>query len=215
LTGFDGVEIHGAHGYLIDQFLKDSINDRTDEYGGSLENRCRFLMQVVEAVVRSIGVDRVAIRISPIIDYIDATDSDPVALGLAVIDNLNKLQAKFGSRLAYLHVTQPRYIVEETANNVSDNEKVVQAQMMSKLREAYHGNFMSSGGYTKELGVQAVAKGEVDLIAIGRMFISNPDLVERFKIDAPLNKYVRATFYISDPVVGYIDYPFLGEDKKL
>ena len=108
-TGFDGIEIHGAHGYLIDQFLKDGINDRTDEYGGSLANRCRFLMQVVQAVVSAIGAERVAVRISPAIDHLDAIDSDPLKLGLAVVERLNNFQKELGRKLTYLHVTQPRY----------------------------------------------------------------------------------------------------------
>jgi len=107
-AGFDGIEIHGAHGYLIDQFLKDGINDRTDSYGGSLSNRCRFLLEVTRAVVSAIGAERVAVRVSPAIDHLDAYDSDPMRLGLAVVDKLNALQQEAGC-LAYLHVTQPRY----------------------------------------------------------------------------------------------------------
>ncbi|KAJ0090042.1 hypothetical protein Patl1_13572 [Pistacia atlantica] len=103
------IEIHGAHGYLIDQFLKDGINNRSDEYGGSLANRCRFLMEVVQAVSAAIGADRVGVRISPAIDHLDATDSDPLNLGLAVIERLNKLQEDVGEKLTYLHITQPRY----------------------------------------------------------------------------------------------------------
>lgn len=209
-AGFDGVEIHAAHGYLIDEFLKDSINDRTDAYGGSLENRCRFLKQVVQSVVGAVGSDRVAVRISPAIDHLDATDSDPLGLGLAVVDELNKLQAHRGSKLAYLHVTQPRFTAHGTKDNMGQQE--LEAQMLRKLKEAYEGSFMSSGGYTKELGMEAVAKGEADLVAYGRIFISNPDLVNRFKVNGPLNPYDRTTFYTHDPVVGYTDYPFLGDN---
>jgi len=108
-AGFDGIEIHGAHGYLIDQFLKDGINERTDEYGGSLSNRCRFLLEVTRAVVSAIGADRVAVRVSPAIDHLDAYDSNPLQLGLAVVDRLNALQQEVGRLLAYFHVTQPRY----------------------------------------------------------------------------------------------------------
>ncbi|GAB4853728.1 12-oxophytodienoate reductase 3 [Ancistrocladus abbreviatus] len=210
-AGFDGVEIHGAHGYLIDQFLKDGINDRTDEYGGSLANRCKFLMEVVYAVVSSIGAERVAVRISPAIDHIDATDTSPLALGLAVVERLNKLQEELGCKLTYLHVTQPRFIAREERGRQGIEEE--DAQLMRKLRRAYQGPFMSSGGYTRELGTDAVARGEADLVAYGRLFISNPDLVKRFKINAPLNKYDRTTFYTHDPVVGYTDYPFLSEES--
>uniref|UniRef100_A0A5B6ZJE6 Putative 12-oxophytodienoate reductase 3 n=1 Tax=Davidia involucrata TaxID=16924 RepID=A0A5B6ZJE6_DAVIN len=210
-AGFDGIEIHGAHGYLIDQFLKDGINDRTDEYGGSTTNRCKFLMQVVHAVVGAIGADRVGVRISPAIDHLDATDSDPLSLGLAVIERLNKLQLDLGSKLTYLHVTQPRYTAygqTESGNHGSEDEE---ARLMRTWRRAYQGTFICSGGFTRKLGMEAVAQGDADLVSYGRLFISNPDLVLRFKVNAPLNRYIRATFYTQDPVVGYTDYPFLSK----
>ena len=212
-AGFDGIEIHGAHGYLIDQFLKDGINDRTDEYGGSVENRCKFLIQIVQAVVGAIGADRVGVRISPAIDHMDAIDSDPLILGLAVIERLNKLQQNWGSKLTYLHVTQPRYAAygqAEAGKPGSDEEEAV---FMRTLRKAYHGIFIASGGFTRELGMQAVASGDADLVSYGRLFISNPDLVLRFKLNAPLTKYNRKTFYTQDPVVGYTDYPFLNKSN--
>ncbi|XP_057498042.1 12-oxophytodienoate reductase 3-like [Actinidia eriantha] len=214
-AGFDGIEIHGAHGYLIDQFLKDGINDRTDEYGGPLSNRCKFIMQVVQAVVAAIGADRVGVRISPAIDHLDAMDSDPLSLGLAVIQRLNKLQVNSGSRLAYLHVTQPRYTAygqTESGRHGSEDEE---AKLMRTCRRAYQGTFICSGGYTRELGIESVAQGDADLVSYGRLFISNPDLVLRFKLNAPLNRYVRSTFYTPDPVVGYTDYPFLSKSHGL
>uniref|UniRef100_A0A5B6ZNZ6 Putative 12-oxophytodienoate reductase 3 n=1 Tax=Davidia involucrata TaxID=16924 RepID=A0A5B6ZNZ6_DAVIN len=210
-AGFDGIEIHGAHGYLIDQFLKDGINDRTDEYGGPIANRCKFLMQVVGAVVAAIGADRVGVRISPAIDHLDASDSDPRSLGLAVIERLNKLQLDLGSKLTYLHVTQPRYTAygqTESGRHGSEDEE---AQLMRTWRRAYQGTFICSGGFTRQLGMEAVAQGDADLVSYGRLFISNPDLVLRFKVNAPLNRYIRATFYTQDPVVGYTDYPFLSK----
>lgn len=212
--GFDGIEIHGAHGYLIDQFLKDGINDRTDEYGGSLANRCKFVMQVVKAVVSAIGIDRVALRISPAIDHLDAKDSDPRSLGLAVIERLNEFQIELGSELAYLHITQPRYTAygqTESGRHVSEREE---AELIRTLRRAYNGTFIGSGGYTRALGMEAVAQGDADLVSYGRLFISNPDLVLRLKNNAPLNRYVRATFYTQDPVKGYTDYPSLGEGRN-
>ncbi|CAO2191708.1 unnamed protein product [Urochloa humidicola] len=211
-AGFDGIEIHGAHGYLIDQFLKDGINDRTDEYGGSLSNRCRFLLEVTRAVVSAIGADRVAVRVSPAIDHLDAYDSNPMQLGLAVVDRLNALQQEAG-RLAYLHVTQPRYTAYGQTESGQHGSAEEESRMMRALRGAYQGTFMCSGGYTRELGVEAVESGDADLVSFGRLFISNPDLVERFRRDAPLNRYVRKTFYTPDPVVGYTDYPFLGQPK--
>ncbi|KAF8023425.1 hypothetical protein BT93_F0816 [Corymbia citriodora subsp. variegata] len=208
-AGFDGVEIHGAHGYLIDQFLKDSINDRIDEFGGSIENRCRFLMEIVKAVAREVGADRMGVRISPAIDHMDATDSDPLNLGQVVIDRLNKFQNKIGSKLAYLHVTQPRFTAHGMKGYGKEKEDE-EAQLMRTWRRAYQGTFMSSGGFTRELGMKALADGDVDLISYGRLFISNPDLVCRFMVDAPLNGYNRETFYTQDPIVGYLDYPFLN-----
>lgn len=213
-AGFDGIEIHGAHGYLIDQFLKDGINDRTDEYGGSLANRCKFLMQVVQAVVSAIGIDRVALRVSPAIDHLDAKDSNPRSLGLAVIERLNKLQLDSGSKLAYLHITQPRYTAYGQTESSRPRSEAEEAEIMRTWRRAYQGTFICSGGFTRALGIKAVAQGDADLVSYGRLFISNPDLVLRLKNSAPLNKYVRATFYTKDPVVGYTDYPFLSEPSE-
>ncbi|KAH8482505.1 hypothetical protein H0E87_029807 [Populus deltoides] len=210
-AGFDGVEIHGAHGYLIDQFLKNGINDRVDEYGGSIENRCRFMMQVIQAVVSAVGAERVAFRMSPAIDHLDATDSDPLNLGLSVIERINKLQLQVGSKLTYLHVTQPRYTASGQKESRRTGSEDEEAQMIRTWRRAYQGTFMCSGGYTRELGIQAVTEGDADLISYGRLFISNPDLVLRLKLNAPLNKYIRKTFYTQDPVVGYTDYPFLSK----
>lgn len=190
--------------------MKDGINDRTDEYGGSLANRCKFLLQVVQAVVGAIGADRVGVRISPAIDHLDAVDSAPLTLGLGVIERLNKLQQDWGSKLTYLHVTQPRYAAygqTESGKPGSDEEEAV---FMRTLRNAYRGTFVASGGYTRELGIHAVASGDADLVSYGRLFISNPDLVLRLKLNAPLTKYNRKTFYTQDPVVGYTDYPFLS-----
>ncbi|KAL3642884.1 12-oxophytodienoate reductase 3 [Castilleja foliolosa] len=213
-AGFDGIEIHGAHGYLIDQFTKDGINERTDEYGGSLHNRCKFIMQVVEAVVSAIGASRVGVRISPAIDHLDAMDSDPLNLGLAVIDRLNKLQRDCNSKLTYLHVTQPRYTAYGQTESGTHGNADEESRMMRTWREAYQGTFICSGGFTRQLGIEAVANGDADLVAYGRLFISNPDLVLRLERNERLNKYVRATFYTHDPVVGYTDYPFLKDDTE-
>lgn len=225
ITGFDGVEIHGAHGYLLDQFMKDGVNERTDHYGGSLHNRIKLTMQVVEAVVSAIGAHRVGLRLSPLFDHLDAMDSDPLALGLALIHRINHLQSQCASKLAYLHLTQPRltaYVATEAGQwQWSESEKARQwskdemARMMRAWRRAYEGTLMSSCGYNREAGMEAVAKGDVDLVGYGRNFISNPDLVERLKQNAALNKYVRATFYTHDWVVGYTDYPFLQPPSRL
>ena len=166
------------------------------------------MIQIVQAVVEAIGTERVAVRISPAIDFQDAADSDPIGLGLAVIERLNKLQHNVGSKLAYLHVTQPRFAAEGLVEFDQD-----EAQFMRTLRNAYEGTFMASGGFTRELGMEAVCSGDVDLVSFGRSFISNPDLVLRFKLNAPLSKYIRETFYTPDPIVGYTDYSFLDEQS--
>nr|XP_029122455.1 putative 12-oxophytodienoate reductase 11 isoform X3 [Elaeis guineensis] len=195
-AGFDGVEIHGAHGYLIDQFLKDQVNDRTDQYGGSLENRCRFALEIVQAVVDEIGPDRVGIRLSPYANYMEAGDSDPDALGLYMVNSLNR----FG--ISYCHMVEPRM--------GKVGEKVETPHSLLPMRKAFKGTFIVAGGYNREEGNKAVSSGYADLVAYGRLFLANPDLPRRFELDGPLNDYNRKTFYIPDPVVGYTDYPFLS-----
>ncbi|CAN1322691.1 12-oxophytodienoate reductase 1 [Linum perenne] len=199
-SGFDGVEIHGANGYLIDQFLKDQVNDRTDQYGGSLENRCRFALQVVKAVADEIGADRVGIRLSPFADYNDCSDSNPEALGVYMAQKLNK----FG--ILYCHVIEPRMVTQFEAEETKHS--------VLPMRKAFRGTFMVAGGYTQQNGNEVIAEGGADLVAFGRWFLANPDLPKRFELNAPLNKYDRSTFYIQDPVVGYSDYPFLDPTRK-
>lgn len=194
-AGFDGVEIHGAHGYLIDQFMKDQVNNRTDKYGGSLENRCRFALEVVEAVANEVGADRVGIRLSPFANYAEAGDSNPKALGLHMAQSLNK----YG--ILYCHMVEPRM--------KTVGEKSECPHSLVPMRKAFNGTFIAAGGYEREDGIKAVAENRADLICYGRLFLANPDLPKRFELNAPLNKYNRETFYISDPVIGYSDYPFL------
>ena len=166
---------------------------------------------MVQAVVSAIGAERVGVRISPAIDHLDATDSNPLGLGLAVIERLNKLQVDLGSKITYLHVTQPRYTAYGQTESGKPGSEEEEAHLIRTFRKAYQGTFICSGGYTRELGMEALAQDEADLVSFGRLFISNPDLVLRFKINAPLNKYIRKTFYTQDPVVGYTDYPFLNK----
>lgn len=194
-AGFDGVEIHGAHGYLLDQFMKDNINNRTDQYGGTLENRCRFPLEVVDAVVNEIGAERVGIRLSPFAQFLESSDSDPEALGLYMAEALNKYN------ILYAHYVEPRL--------VNSFEPVATDKSLFPMRRAFKGSFLVAGGYDRDDGNEAIASGKADLVVYGRFFISNPDLPKRFKLNAPLNKYDRNTFYIPDPVVGYTDYPFL------
>lgn len=175
--------------------MKDQVNDRTDKYGGSLENRCRFALEVVEAVVNEIGADRVGIRLSPFANYCEAGDSNPEALGLYMATSLNR----FG--ICYCHMVEPRMITV--------GERMETPHSLLPMRKAFEGTFMVAGGYDREEGNKAIASGYADLVAYGRWFLSNPDLPRRFELNAPLNKYVRDTLYIEDTVVGYTDYPFL------
>ncbi|XP_045816695.1 12-oxophytodienoate reductase 2-like isoform X1 [Trifolium pratense] len=189
-AGFDGVEIHGAHGYLLEQFMKDKANDRTDEYGGSLENRCRFTVEIVEAVANEIGAERVGIKLSPFSTFGECGDSNPLELGLYMVNAVNK----YG--ILYCQMVEPRMETECSHS-------------LMPMRKAFNGTFMVTGGYGRQDGINAIAENRADLIAYGRYFISNPDLPKRFALNAPLNKYYRETFYSHDPVLGYTDYPFL------
>jgi 12-oxophytodienoic acid reductase len=195
--GFDGVEIHGAHSYLIDQFLKDQVNDRTDQYGGSLENRCRFALEIVEAVVNEIGAEKVGIRLSPFADYMESGDSNPKASGLYMAESLNKYE------ILYCHMVEPRM--------KTVGEKCESPDSLLPMKKAFRGTFLVAGGYEREDGNNAIVENHADLVVYGRLFLANPDLPKRFELNAPLSKYNRNTFYISDPVVGYTDYPFLED----
>lgn len=180
--------------------MKDQVNDRTDEYGGSLENRCRFALEVVEAVTQEIGSNRVGIRLSPFSDFDEADDSDPANLGLYMANALNKFD------VLYLHVIEPRVV---GGSMVLEDDQVHHSLL--PMRKAFSKTFISAGGHNRDTGNKAVAENCTDLVAFGRLFLANPDLPKRYELDAPLNKYDRNTFYTSDPIVGYTDYPFLGE----
>ncbi|MCO5570843.1 hypothetical protein L7F22_024571 [Adiantum nelumboides] len=199
-AGFDGVEIHGAHGYLLDQFMKDGVNDRTDHYGGSLENRCRFPLEIVEAVVKEIGPERVGIRLSPFGAHSDSPDSKPEILGVYMANALNKYN------ILYAHYIEPR--VKGSFVEVESHESLASA------RKAFNGTFIVAGGRTRKSGNEVIQMGGADLVVYGRLFLSNPDLPKRFRLNAPLNNYVRATFYTQDPVIGYTDYPFLEKMEE-
>lgn len=189
-AGFDGVEIHAANGYLIDQFLRDGVNRRTDGYGGSVENRFRFLREVTEAVCDVWGGDRVGIRISPTSSFNDMTDSDPTATYSHAVGELNR----FG--LAYLHV------VESLDRTPADD------RITARLRRIFESSFIVNDGYDRETGEEAIRSGLADLVAYGRLFLANPDLPERFRTEAPLNEPHPQTFYGGDET-GYLDYPKL------
>ncbi|XP_028548930.1 putative 12-oxophytodienoate reductase 8, partial [Dendrobium catenatum] len=194
-AGFDGVEIHAAHGYLLEQFLKDGANDRTDEYGGSMENRCRFILEIVEKLVDEIGAGRVGIRLSPFSDLMECEDSNPDALGVHMVQSLNKYN------LLYCHITEPRMTFNEG--------KLELPHRLHEMRRVFQGTFITASGYDREEGNKVVEEGYTDLVAYGRLFLANPDLPRRFELNAPLNKYDRSTFYTPDPIVGYTDYPSL------
>ena len=190
-AGFDGVEIHSANGYLLDQFLRDGTNKRTDNYGGSFENRARLLMEVTKAVVAVAGSDKVGIRLSPVNPFNDISDSNPQALFNYVVTELNQFN------LAYLHVIE------------GDVGGMAQAFDFAALRKLFKNAYMANLGYDKARGNAAIASGHADVIAYGVPFIANPDLVERYKINAPLNEANPDLFYGGDEK-GYTDYPFLN-----
>lgn len=189
--GFDGVEIHGANGYLIDQFLRDGSNRRADAYGGSIENRLRFLTEVVEAVIEAVPARRVGVRISPASTVNDMADSDPQTLFNAVAEYLSA----YG--LAYLHAVE-----------WAPNEDVAPDFDFQALRRRFGGPYIANGSYDRTRALQARAQDRADLIAFGRLYIANPDLVARLARNAPLNTPDSATFYGGD-AHGYTDYPAL------
>lgn len=192
-AGFDGVEIHAANGYLIDQFLRDGTNKREDEYGGSIENRSRFLFEIVKAVSDAIGAEKTGVRLSPSGTFNDMTDSDPQSHFTYVCRKLSDFS------LAYLH------IVDALEGDIRHGANVVE---LSELRGAYEGVLIACGGYDKARGNAAIADGLADAVAFGALFISNPDLPERFRRDAELIEADPSTFYTPDEK-GYTDYPAL------
>jgi N-ethylmaleimide reductase len=194
-AGFDGVELHGANGYLPDQFLQDGSNQRNDDYGGSIENRSRFLLEVVEALASVWGGERVAVRIGPAGTWNSMSDTNPMALFGYVAEQLNR----FG--LAYLHIIEPR-----VKGNVviAEGQAPIASQL---LRKVFKGKIIAAGGFEPETAEAIVEKGDADLVAFGRHFIANPDLPRRIQFGLPLNEFDRKTFYTFD-AVGYTDYPF-------
>jgi len=199
-AGFDGVEIHGANGYLIDQFLQDGTNQRNDAYGGSIENRVRFMLEVVDAVISVWGSDRVGIRLSPYGKFNDMKDSNAVALFSHAIAELGK------RKLAYLHLVEAR----GAEGDMQDLGGKSVEEVGEVYRAAFGGHIISAGGFDGDSAEVAVETGKSDLIAFGRWFIANPDLPKRLQIGAELNPYDRNTFYGGD-AHGYTDYPFLAE----
>jgi N-ethylmaleimide reductase len=199
-AGFDGVEIHGANGYLIEQFLQSNTNRRTDRYGGSIANRARLLMEITHAVIEVWGAERVGVRLSPYGVANDSGEADPMPLYTQVVEALNPLG------LAYLHFIEPR---SSGAGRAEVNHQNVPSAMVL-FRPIWKGVLITAGGFTGESADAAIAQGHADAIAFGRIFISNPDLPWRLRQGFPLTPYNRATFYGGD-AAGYTDYPVHGE----
>jgi N-ethylmaleimide reductase len=199
-AGFDGVEVHGANGYLLEQFLRDSINNRTDRYGGSKANRARLPLEVVNAIVSEIGAGRTGLRISPVTPANDAQqDSDAQGLFNYFVRQLSPL------KLAFIHVVE----------GATGGPRDVAAFDYAALRSIYktdneHGAWIVNNGYTRAMAIDAVASGKADMVAFGRLFISNPDLVNRLRLDAPLDVLDGATLY-GGGAAGYTDYPELEQ----
>lgn len=190
-AGFDGVQIHGAHGYLIDNYLRDGVNARTDIYGGSVENRARFLLEVTDAAIGVWGAGRVGVRISPLVPFNDMTESQPEALVTYVAKELSR------RTIGFLEIRH-------------DNHTLPQEQaILAVARQHFHGVLMTNGSYTRASGEATVACGAADAIVYGRPYIANPDLVERFKRHAALNEVNYDRLY-GGGTDGYSDYPTLA-----
>lgn len=194
-AGFDGVEIHGANGYLLDQFLRDGSNQRTDQYGGSIENRARLLLEVTAAVCEIWDSSRVGLRLSPLQPFNDVADSNPEATFSYVVKALNQFN------LGYLHITE---MGAEKPGAAGPHFEI------SSLRALWEGVYMTNSQYDQQSGNEAIAASQADLISFGQLFIANPDLPERFEKNAPLNEADSSTFY-GGTEKGYIDYPFLNQ----
>ncbi|NNE52549.1 MAG: alkene reductase [Sulfitobacter sp.] len=197
-AGFDGVEVHGANGYLLDQFLKTGSNQRTDDYGGSVENRARLLLEVMAAVTDVWGPGRVGVRLSPFSPANGISDENPQETAEYVVQELNRF------KLAYLHLVE---------GATGGSRELEEGQSIEKLRALFDGPYMANNGYDREMAIEAVNSGEADFIAFGKPFISNPDLVTRLEKNAPLNKGDSDTFY-GGGREGYTDYPTLEEASE-
>ncbi|KAH6687196.1 NADH:flavin oxidoreductase/NADH oxidase [Plectosphaerella plurivora] len=208
-AGGDGVEVHGAHGYLLDQFLSDSVNKRTDKWGGSIENRARLLLMTVKAVVEAIGAEKVGIRLSPYASYQNSESSDIIGQYTYVIDELKKMNVPF----AYLSLVEARGDPDKLG---MEQDPSTDHQTLDFILEKWDNlsPVVVAGSYTPETAVRAVdgpyKKWDV-IVAFGRNFVSNPDLVYRIKHGLPLNEYHRPTFYLKGSEIGYNDYPFSKE----
>ncbi|HEY4709368.1 MAG TPA: alkene reductase [Candidatus Acidoferrales bacterium] len=198
-AGFDGVEIQGANSHLIEEFLEDGTNQRSDAYGGSKENRVRFLLEIVEAVSAAVGPDRVGVRLSPFGQYGGIRDSNPLELFTFVIQALDK------HSISYLHLIEAK----GSEMGLTDELHEGAVNNLALFRGVFRGPLLSAAAYTPESAAQAIENNHADAIAFGRLFIANPDLVRRIKENQPLNAYDRSTFY-GGGEHGYTDYKTLG-----
>jgi len=194
-AGFDGVELHAGFGYLPNQFLVDGSNQRTDEFGGSIANRCRFVLDIMQGLVDICGLNKVGIKLSPSIPFNGMIDSDPTATYSYLISNLNKLN------LAYLHLMQPMFPLDAFPHWPKD--------VLKTFRPLFNGDIIVNGGYNRGKAEEAIQNEEAQLVAFGSLFLANPDLPHRFELDASLNIPDQATFYAGGEK-GYTDYPVLN-----
>jgi N-ethylmaleimide reductase len=198
-AGFDGVEVHGANGYLLDQFLQDGSNTRIDDYGGSIENRARLLLEVVDGAISVWGATKVGVRLSPYGTFNDMKDSNPITLFTYVLQELEK------RKIGYVHLIEPR--ATSAGGDDKINETAIETTKL--FRKSFNGVLISAGGYNPQNAKEAIEQDSADAIAFGRLYISNPDLVKRVKEKNELSKYDRTTFYGGDQK-GYTDYPNLN-----
>jgi len=201
-AGFDGVEIHAANGYLLDQFINSRTNHRADSYGGAIENRGRLLMEVVEAVNEVWGSDRVGVRLSPLGSFNDMGDDDPETTFGSIAEKLNSYA------LAYLHVVNPAAAAIEKGTEPDSGAR----RVFELMRGKYRGTLIVAGGFDHETAEDWLRQGKADLIAFGRKFLANPDLPERFRSRAPLNADDPSTYY-GGGAKGYTDYPTLAQQR--
>ncbi len=201
-AGFDGVEIHAANGYLLDQFINASTNQRADRYGGAIENRARLLIEVVEAVSGVWDADRVGVRLSPLGTFNDISDDDPETTFSYIAKKLSDY------RLAYLHLVNPAVAAIEQGTEPDPRA----TRMLDLLREKYRGTLVLAGGFDRDTAEAWLEQGKADVIAFGRKFIANPDLPERFRSRASLNADDPSTYY-GGGAKGYTDYPTLAQER--